>query len=83
MGPHTIEQFVTRRVASNGVLLAWRGSSVKINEYCNGGQMSYAYAQCLKIIQKVAFEFSNFGIFTNFCPIKSDLSVQFPTLRFF
>ena len=54
MGPHTIEQFVTRRVASNGVLLAWHGSSVKINEYCNGGQMSYAYAQCLKIIQKIS-----------------------------
>ena len=54
MGPHTIEQFVTRRVASNGVLLAWLGSSVKINEYCNGGQMSCAYAQCLKIIQKIS-----------------------------
>ena len=31
-------------------------------------------AQCLKIIQNVAFEFFNFGISTNFCPIKIDLS---------
>ena len=31
-------------------------------------------AQCLKIIQNVAFEFFNFGISTNFWPIKTDLS---------
>ena len=30
--------------------------------------------QCLKITQNVAFEIFNFGIFTNFCPIKTDLS---------
>ena len=31
-------------------------------------------AHCLKITQNVAYEFLNFGIFTNFCPIKTDLS---------
>ena len=32
------------------------------------------FAHCLKITQNVAFEFLNFGISTNFCPIKIDLS---------
>ena len=32
------------------------------------------YAQCLKITQKIAVEFLNFGIFTNFWHIKTDLS---------
>ena len=33
------------------------------------------FTHCLKITQNVAFEFFNFDIFfTNFCPIKIDLS---------
>ena len=31
-------------------------------------------AQCLKITQNVSFEFFNFSIFTNFCPIKVNMS---------
>ena len=31
-------------------------------------------SQCLKIAKNVAFEFLSFGIFTNFCSIKIDLS---------
>ena len=38
-------------------------------------RQSFATAtHCLKITQNVAFECLNFGIFTNFCPIKTDLS---------
>ena len=32
------------------------------------------YAHCLKITKNVAFKFLNFGISTNFCLIKTDLS---------
>ena len=37
-------------------------------------KMRFVTPHCLKITQNVTFEFFNFGIFTNFCPIKIDLS---------
>ena len=37
-------------------------------------QSNQTLSQCLKVTPSVAFEFFNFGIFTNFCPKKIDLS---------
>ena len=47
----------------------------KFGKLLDSGKLTkQAAAQCLKITQNVAFEFLNFGIFHNFCPIKTDLS---------
>ena len=49
------------------------------NCYCHTTQKTAKfllalYPKCLKITQNVSFEFFNYGISTNFCPIKIDLS---------
>ena len=66
---------VSRQVQWKTLLkLVKKFKSERIHEKSQWKVTKKSYTFCLKIIKNVAFLVLKFGIFTNFCPIKSDLS---------